>query len=84
MTTDMTTEKLRSYRANRAELEEIALELAKCEVGIAVQSAADAPYSKHTATQSGLPPTPSINYPPRASKPSEGITVRNRTIRRRH
>lgn len=56
----MTEEKLKAYRANRAELTQIEQELAEYEVTIAVQSAAEPPYSLHTATQSGLPTTPRV------------------------
>lgn len=55
----MTIEQLESYRAVRAELEDIEGELAQYGVRIAVQSASAAPaYSKHTVTAEGLPPSP--------------------------
>lgn len=53
----MTLEQLEAYRANRAELEAITEELAECEVTTLVQSAAEFPYSLHTAPQTGLPPS---------------------------
>ena len=53
----MTLEQLEAYRANKAELEAITEELAECEVTTLVQSAAEFPYSLHTAPQSGLPPS---------------------------
>ncbi|MBQ1454035.1 MAG: hypothetical protein IIZ23_08700 [Ruminococcus sp.] len=53
----MTLEQLEAYRANKAELEAITEELAECEVMTLVQSAAEFPYSLHTAPQSGLPPS---------------------------
>ena len=57
----MTIEQLESYRAVRAELEDIEGELAQYGVRIAVQSASAAPaYSKHTVTVEGLPPTPQV------------------------
>lgn len=54
----MTIEQLESYRAVRAELEDIEGELAQYGVRIAVQSASTAPFSKHTVTAEGLPPSP--------------------------
>ena len=54
----MTIGQLESYRAVRAELEEIDDELVQYGVRIAVQSAAAAPFSKHTVTAEGLPPSP--------------------------
>ncbi len=54
----MTIEQLESYRAVRAELEDIEDELAQYGVRIAVQSASTAPFSKHTVTAEGLPPSP--------------------------
>lgn len=51
----MTLEQLEAYRANRTELEAVGDELAGYETQIAVQSAAEFPYSLHTATQTGLP-----------------------------
>lgn len=57
----MTLEQLEAYRAARAELEAVGDELAGCETQIAVQSAAEFPYSLHTATQTGLPGTPRVN-----------------------
>jgi hypothetical protein len=54
----MTIEQLESYRAVRAELEDIENELAQYGVRIAVQSASTAPFSKHTVTAEGLPPSP--------------------------
>lgn len=56
----MTLEQLEAYRAYRAELEVVDGELAEYEIQIAVQSAAEFPYSLHTATQSGLPGTPRV------------------------
>lgn len=56
----MTLEQLKAYRANRAELEAITEELAECEVTTLVQSAAEFPYSLHTATQTGLPNVPRV------------------------
>lgn len=56
----MTLEQLEAYRANKAELEAITEELAGCEVMTLAQSAAEFPYSLHTATQNGLPPTPRV------------------------
>lgn len=56
----MTLEKLEAYRAYRAELEAVDSELAEHETQIAVQSAAEFPYSLHTATQSGLPNVPRV------------------------
>ena len=57
----MTLEQLEAYRANRAELEAVDSELAEHETQIAVQSAAEFPYSLHTATQTGLPDTPRVS-----------------------
>ena len=57
----MTLEQLEAYRACRAELEAVDGELAEYETQIAVQSAAEFPYSLHTATQTGLPGTPRVN-----------------------
>lgn len=54
----MTMSQLESYRAVRAELEDIEGELAQYGVRIAVQSASTAPFSKHTVTAEGLPPSP--------------------------
>lgn len=54
----MTISQLESYRAVRAELEDIEGELAQYGVRIAVQSASTAPFSKHTVTAEGLPPSP--------------------------
>ena len=56
----MTLDQLEAYRANRTELEAVGDELAGYETQIAVQSAAEFPYSLHTATQSGLPNTPRV------------------------
>ena len=56
----MTLEQLEAYRTNKAELEVINEELAECEVTTLVQSAAEFPYSLHTATQSGLPNVPRV------------------------
>ena len=56
----MTLDQLEAYRANRAELEAVGDELAGYETQIAVQSAAEFPYSLHTATQSGLPNVPRV------------------------
>ena len=56
----MTLDQLEAYRAYRAELEAVGDELAGYETQIAVQSAAEFPYSLHTATQSGLPNTPRV------------------------
>lgn len=56
----MTLEQLEAYRANRAELEAVDDELNAREVVVAVSSAAEFPYSKHTATVSGLPPEPRV------------------------
>lgn len=53
----MTLDQLEAYRAARAELEAVRDELAGYETQIAVQSAAEFPYSLHTAPQSGLPPS---------------------------
>lgn len=53
----MTLEQLEAYRANRAELEAVTDELAGEEVTVAVLSSSTFPYSQHTATQDGLPPT---------------------------
>ena len=53
----MTLEQLEAYRANRAELEAVTDELTGEEVTVAVLSASTFPYSQHTATQDGLPPT---------------------------
>lgn len=53
----MTIQALEDYRANLAELEAVEEELAGYETQIAVQSAATPPYSLHTATLTGLPPT---------------------------
>lgn len=57
----MNLEQLEAYRTNKAELEAINEELAECEVTTLVQSAAEFPYSLHTATQTGLPGTPRVN-----------------------
>ena len=57
----MTLEQLEAYRANRTELEAVGDELAGYETQIAVQTAAEFPYSLHTATQSGLPNVPRVN-----------------------
>lgn len=57
----MTLEKLEAYRACRTELETIGEELAGYETQVAVQSAAEFPYSLHTATQTGLPPSGRAN-----------------------
>lgn len=57
----MTLEQLEAYRTNKAELEAINEELAECEVMTLVQSAAEFPYSLHTATQAGLPNVPMVN-----------------------
>lgn len=57
----MTLEQLEAYRACRTELEAVGDELAGYETQIAVQSAAEFPYSLHTATQTGLPGTPRVN-----------------------
>lgn len=54
----MTLQQLENYRAVRAELEDIEVELAQYGVRIAVQSASTAPFSKHTVTAEGLPPSP--------------------------
>ena len=56
----MTLEQLEAYRAYRTELEAVDSELAEHETQIAVQSAAEFPYSLHTATQSGLPNVPRV------------------------
>ena len=56
----MTLEQLEAYRACRTELEAVGDELAGYETQIAVQSAAEFPYSLHTATQSGLPNVPRV------------------------
>ena len=56
----MTIGQLESYRAVRAELDEIDSELAQYGVRIAVQSASTAPFSKHTVTAEGLPPSPKV------------------------
>lgn len=56
----MTLEQLEAYRANRAELEAVDEELNSREVIVAVKSAAEFPYSPHTATVSGLPPDPGV------------------------
>ena len=56
----MTLEQLEAYRANRTELEAVGDELAGYETQIAVQSAAEFPYSLHTATQTGLPNVPRV------------------------
>lgn len=56
----MTLQQLESYRAVRAELEDIEGELAQYGVRIAVQSASTAPFSKHTVTAEGLPPSPKV------------------------
>lgn len=56
----MTLEQLEAYRANRTELEAVDSELAEHETQIAVQSAAEFPYSLHTATQTGLPNVPRV------------------------
>jgi len=56
----MTFDQLEAYRACRAELEAVDSELAEHETQIAVQSAAEFPYSLHTATQSGLPNVPRV------------------------
>lgn len=56
----MTLEQLEAYRAARAELEAVGDELAGYETQIAVQSAAEFPYSLHTATLTGLPSTPRV------------------------
>lgn len=56
----MTLEQLEAYRANRAELEAVDDELNGREVVVAVSSAVEFPYSKHTATVSGLPPEPRV------------------------
>lgn len=53
----MTLEQLEAYRANRTELEAVDEELNAREVIVAVKSAAEFPYSPHTATVSGLPPS---------------------------
>lgn len=57
----MTLDQLEAYRANRTELEAVGDELAGYETQIAVQSAAEFPYSLHTATQTGLPPSGRVN-----------------------
>lgn len=57
----MTLEQLEAYRACRTELEAVDSELAECEVTTLVQSAAEFPYSLHTATQTGLPPSGRVN-----------------------
>lgn len=54
-------EQLEAYRTNKAELEAITEELAECEVTTLVQSAAEFPYSLHTATQTGFPPSGRVN-----------------------
>lgn len=54
----MTRKELETYRLICTELEEITAQLNERETVIAVQSSANAPYSKHTVTQSGLPPDP--------------------------
>lgn len=46
---------LNMYRANAARIEEIARELHELEVTVAVQSAAESPYSLHNVTMHGLP-----------------------------
>lgn len=56
----MTLEQLEAYRAYCAELEAVDSELAEHETQIAVQSAAEFPYSLHTATQTGLPNVPRV------------------------
>lgn len=56
----MTLDQLESYRADRAALEAVTGELAEHETQIAVQSAAEFPYSLHTATLTGLPSTPRV------------------------
>ncbi|MBQ4599102.1 MAG: hypothetical protein IJT87_12450 [Ruminiclostridium sp.] len=56
----MTLDQLEAYRANRTELEAVGDELAGYETQIAVQSAAEFPYSLHTATQTGLPNVPRV------------------------
>lgn len=56
----MTLEQLEAYRTARAELEAVTDELAGYETQIAVQTAAEFPYSLHTATQTGLPNVPRV------------------------
>lgn len=56
----MTLDQLEAYRANKTELEAMTEELAECEVTTLVQSAAQPPYSLHTATLTGLPGTPRV------------------------
>lgn len=56
----MTLDQLEAYRACRTALEAVTGELAECETQVAVQSAAQPPYSLHTATLTGLPSTPRV------------------------
>lgn len=56
----MTLDRLEAYRAERAALEAVTGELAEHETQVAVQSAAEFPYSLHTATLTGLPGTPRV------------------------
>lgn len=56
----MTKTDLQDYRAARSRLEEIETELARLESRICVQSAATPPYSKHSATMCGLPPSDEV------------------------
>jgi hypothetical protein len=56
----MTLDRLEAYRADRTALEAVNGELAERETQVAVQSAATPPYSLHTATLTGLPPTPRV------------------------
>lgn len=60
----MTIDQLESYRANRVELKKVKEELeGGDEVVIAVQSAANFPFSVHTVTETGKPPNdPHVQY----------------------
>lgn len=50
-------DQLKNYRAICAELEDVTAELDSLSVTDAVQTAATPPYSKHSVSVSGLPPT---------------------------
>lgn len=54
-------DKLKNYRAICAELADVTAELESLSVTDAVQSAATPPYSKHSVSVSGLPPTDRVN-----------------------
>lgn len=52
----MTKADLQNYRADKRRLDRISAQLAALETRVCVQSAADPPFSKHSATMCGLPP----------------------------